>query len=228
MPKPLIFAFALSIQANLVCVAGVPTEVPLWGQAIKKVQASRSLVASKVTTHLDVYDGKDSFQGSLETVHALSGWKQDKPLRKSISEVAKGSPGFTMTLNLGIEDKPGEALDGYDTWVSKGLSRLGAKPVTLFEAAGMSGSAPSKALVYVDPDSALPLRVDYTLPIHSNFGTRIVNATVLFGATKNGAWVPQTAIIDQSGKFMFWSRHLIIKKTYEDWAPRPDAAPKQN
>jgi hypothetical protein len=221
MLKHLLYGTMIGTLIGLQAQATTPV-LPIWEMARQKVQTAKPLAASRVTTHLDVYDGKENFLGSIETVEEISSWNKDgSPIRVTVSNKTLGSPGFTMELNLHFEDQPGEALDGFDTWTSKGDSRVGDTLVQLYDAVDKSQKEQSKALAYIDPKTALPLQVDYLVPIHSNFGTRMINATLIFGPTRDGIWVPKTATINQAGKFMFWRRHLVIKKIYENWIKRP-------
>ncbi|HEX9080679.1 MAG TPA: hypothetical protein VF768_00300 [Holophagaceae bacterium] len=199
------------------------TPVPaLVERAIQRLHQGKPEVASKVVTHVDVYDGKAAYLGSLETVDVLVAWGKDgKPVRKEIASHQQGSPGFTMSLSLHLEDSPAEALDGFDTWGDAGPADLQGQSVRCFRGTSVSGKDTTTALAYLDPQTGAPLRVDYEMPVHSTFGTRQVKATVCFGPGGGGAWVPQSATLDQAGRVMFWSRHLVVVSTYQDWMPRP-------
>jgi hypothetical protein len=175
-----------------------------------------------VVTHVDVYNGKETYLGSLETVDALVAWGKDgKPVRKQVSSRQQGSPGFTMSLSLHLEDQPAQALDGFDTWTDLGAGVLQGHPVARFRGTATSGHETTVALAYLDPQTGTPLEVDYDMPMHSLFGTRQVKASVTFGAGPAGTWVPEKATINQAGSYLFWHRRLVVTSTYQDWAPRP-------
>ncbi len=214
---------AILLLYVVITVAGAAADIsPLLARALEQMRPAKPLVAGKVITRLDVYDGKDTFLGAMDTVDAIDALRKDAPpTRRTISSRTQGSPGFTMDLSLHFEDHPGEVLDGYDTWTPKGNSYYNGAPVELYEGVAESKGENSKVLVFVDLLNALPIKAEFLIPIHSTFGNRSISATVLFGATKDGIWVPRTATIDQAGRVMFWRRHLIIRKTYEDWVKRP-------
>lgn len=192
---------------------------PLWQLAIRQVKKSQNLAASKVVTQITVRDGADIFLGSVESVDVVSAPNSNPPTWVNVSKKSTGSPGITMELNLHLEDDPGSILDGYAMWADQGMTRLDGRPVALWEGVADPAEA-GHALAYIDPDTARPVQVDLVLPIHSNFGTRLVSVTVNFGFGPGDAWVPVSAVIDQAGRFMFWKRHLIITKSFQDWAER--------
>jgi len=129
-----------------------------------------------------------------------------------------------MELNLHLEDSPADILDGYDSWTSKGLARYEGEPVMLWEGVSAAEAA-NRALVYIDPETGRPGQADLFMPIRSSFGTRSVAVTVNFGPGPQRTWVPVTAVIDQSGRFMFWKRHLVITKWFQDWVDRGSTEP---
>ncbi len=194
---------------------------PLWQLAIRQVKKSSNLTASKVVTQITVRDGADVFLGSVESVDVVSVPEKDALTWVNVSKKSIGSPGITMELNLRLRrTSPGN--------IPRWLLRIGwTKAMTLVAAGrpvgavagrrhgGPRGSA-GHALAYLDPDTARPLQVDLVLPIHSNFGTRLVSVTVSFGSGPDDASVPVNAVIDQSGRFMFWKRHLIITKSFQE------------
>jgi hypothetical protein len=192
---------------------------PLWQLAIRQVKKSQNLTASKVVTQITVRDGDDVFLGSVESVDVVSVPEKNPLTWVNVSKKSVGSPGITMELNLHLEDDPGSILDGYATWVEQGMTLLDGRPVALWQGTADPAEA-GHALAYIDPDAGRPLQVDLVMPIHSNLGTRLVSVTVIFGPGPNDAWVPMSAVIDQSGRFMFWKRHLIITKSFQDWAAR--------
>jgi len=192
---------------------------PLWQRAIREVQKSQGLLAAKVVTHITVRDGDDVFLGSIGSVDVLVAPDKIPPTRVNVSKKSVGSPGITMELNLHLEDSPGSILEGYATWNNKGVTELSGGAVVLWEGVA-SPEAAGRALAYLDPDTARPQRVDLALPIHSNLGTRLVSVTIDFGPGPGDTWVPVGAVIDQSGRFMFWKRHLIITKTFQEWTER--------
>jgi hypothetical protein len=211
----------LAALCSLSLSAAAPAPV-LVERAIQLLHQGKPEVASKVVTHVDVYDGKGAFLGSLETVDALASWGKDgKPVRKEVSSHQQGSPGFTMNLSLHLEDSPAEALDGFDTWEDAGPTELQGKAVRRFRGTAISGKDTTVAVAYLDPQTGAPLQVDYEMPMHSTFGTRQVKATVRFSPGGGGAWVPRSATLDQAGRVMFWSRHLVVVTTYQAWVPRP-------
>lgn len=214
-----VWPLAALLSLLLPAATPVPTLVE---RAIQRLHQGQPEVASKVVTHVDVFDGKGAFLGSLETVAALASWTKDgKPVRKEIASHQQGSPGFTMSLSLHLEDSPAEALDGFDTWSEAGPADLQGQSVRCFRGTSVSGKETTVALAYLDPQTGAPLQVDYEMPVHSTFGTRQVKATVRFGPGAGGAWVPRSATLDQAGRVMFWTRHLVVVSTYQDWVPRP-------
>lgn len=222
---PLLFCF------SLLFVVGTPVSVfaaepfrdpiPLWQLAITNVKKTKLFSASRVVTQITALDGKDVFLGSIKSVDIVAPGTE-KPAWVNVSKKTTGSPGFTMELNLHIEDNPGDVLDGYDTWTAKGEAPINGELMALWEGA-KSGKETNTALAYIDSRTAQTRRVDFVLPIHSNFGTRAVKVTVFFDRSPNGVWLPATATIDQAGQFMFWKRHLIITKSFHVWAGRPAA-----
>lgn len=212
-----------SLLLSVVTRAALPVPpTKLLALALQKSAAAKVLMAAKVSTHLEVYDGEDAFLGATDTVEAIEALRKDAPpSRKTISTKTTGSPGFTMDLNFHFEDQPGEALEGYDTWAPKGEAQFNGATLDLFEGVANSKGEISKVLLFVDPATALPIKAEYLLPIHSTFGNRSVAVTVLFGPASYGLWVPSSATIDQKGRMLFWKRHLIIQKTYEDWVRQP-------
>jgi hypothetical protein len=199
------------------------TGEPLWQRAIREVKKSQGLIAAKVVTHIAVRDGDDVFLGSIESVDVLATPDKIPPTWVNVSKKSMGSPGFTMELNLHIEDDPGSILDGYATWTNQGAAEWAGRSVVRWEGVALSADAfgaRASALAYIEPDTARPRQVDLVLPIRSNLGTRLVSVTVIFGAGPRGSWVPVSAVIDQSGRFMFWKRHLIITKSFQEWTER--------
>ena len=213
--------FVFAVLAPLIADATEPLRnaEPLWRLAIANVKKSESLTASRVVTQITALDGKETFLGSIESVDVVN-WSQKSAVWVNVSKKTTGSPGFTMELNLHFEDAPGSILDDYDNWTAKGEAPIDGESTAVWEGA-KAGKETNTALVYIDPRTALPKRVDFNLPIHSNFGTRSVQVTVIFGSDPKGAWVPIKAVIDQAGRFMFWKRHLIITKLFQDWTERP-------
>jgi hypothetical protein len=166
-----------------------------------------------------VRDGDDVFLGSVESVDVVSAPDKTVLTWVNVSKKSVGSPGITMELNLHLEDDSGSILDGYATWTDQGSASVAGRPVALWEGVANPAEA-GHALAYLDPETARPLQVDLVMPIHSSLGTRLVSVTVIFGPAPNDAWVPVSAVIDQSGRFLFWKRHLIITKSFQDWAAR--------
>jgi hypothetical protein len=208
------------ISPSAMAADPLPEPEPLWQQAIREIKRGQTLVASKVVTQITVRDGDDVFLGSIESVDVVSGTKRGRPVWVNVSKKTTGSPGFTMELNLHIEDDPGGVLDGYDIWTPQGLTHFGGEPAILW--AGVSAKdAASRALVTVDPETGRPGQAELHLPIRSNLGTRTISVTVNFGPGPDGTWVPLGAVIDQAGRFMFWKRHVIITKSFQDWVERP-------
>lgn len=218
-----IFFAIAAVRAND-AIAPAPGKVPPgelpWQRAIGWLKKSERLVASKVVTQLTVRDGSDVFLGSIESVDVSTFTGKDSATTwVNVSKKTVGTPGFTMELDLHLEDAPSGILDGYATWTDRGVASFAGRPAGRWE--GVAEPAENgTALAYLDPETAKPSQVDLVFPLHSNLGTRQVSVTVIFGPGPGDAWVPVSAVIDQSGRFMFWRRHLIITKIFQDWAER--------
>lgn len=203
--------------------AVLPAQSPtdeLWRKTVKQVQSTKPLVASMILTKVEVYDGEGAYLGTLERSDRLEAWNgKDKPKRRQTASTTKGSPGFTMEISLGIENKPADALEGLDYFNSLGNAQLNGATVAVFEASGHSGKDLIQAKVFVDPASQRPVKIDYRIPIRSSMGNRTVQASVWYRPDRDGNWLPHRLLIDQTGRYLFWKRRIIVEKSFEDWSP---------
>lgn len=193
---------------------------PLWEQAINGAKSSQGMVAARVRTEIQVYDGAEAFLGSMESLDTVSSWEKTPLVWSNVSKRTVGKPGFTMELNLRIEEDPSNVLDGYAGWTHRGTDTVDGVAVEKWEGK-RAGADDNWVLAYLEPEGGQPRRVEMQLPIRSSFGTRLVKITIGYGAGPDGMWLPQSATIDQAGRFVMWRRHLVVKKTYEGWVRRP-------
>jgi len=195
------------------------TGEPLWQAAMAGIKSSQALTAARVVTVVTVFDGDEALLGTIESVETVS-WTSGHPVWQNVAKKSTGKPGFTMELNLNIEKDPGGLLDGYGEWRPLAAAQLEGASYSVWES-HRPGDETDTARVFVDPQTSRPKRADFTMPIHSNLGTRLVALTVLFGPGPKQTWVPVQATIDQTGRFMFWKRHLVITKTFHGWMEQP-------
>ena len=220
-----IFRNALYVTiANLALVSPCLGESPiaesskdLWNAVLQCIHNGKSMAASKINTHFDVYDGEGKFLGAVDNMKQQTGWNKDEPVRKEVSSRTFGKPGMTMELSFGFENHPEEALDDLPKWSVKGPELLDAKPVIVILAEGKPGKNQVKATVYIDAETKRPQKIDYIIPVNSAFGSGMCNVSLWYVATGAGQWLPARVHIDQSGRYMFWKRRLVINQEYIEW-----------
>lgn len=223
-PSVRLWLGLLGAMSLPLALTGAQPERPgeqLWPAVMAGIKSAQALTAARVVTQITVFDGDEELLGTIESVEALS-WSQGRPVWQNISKKSTGRPGFTMELALNIEKDPAGLLDGYSGWQPKTETRMEGKLFSVWEA-HRPGDETDSARVFVDPRTTRPSRAEFTMPIHSNLGTRQVKLTVIFGPGPKDTWVPIQATIDQAGRLMFWKRHLVITKTFHEWVEHPDS-----
>lgn len=222
IPFPPLF-FALTLSVLSLHAASAPTIDPLWQKARQALAASKTLVADEVGTDMEMMDGHGKSMGVMHIVEKISDWKDAEPVRTIVSNDNPQHAAVARTrFKIAVPDHPEEALrDG------AGPRRIGSalcddKPCAIFLVDGNSGAKIFSSEVWIDEASGLPVRV-----VHDFSGipmTKSLRESITFGRSGNGAWLPQSTVVDVTVHMLFQELRIVSKYTFRSWIPRPAPA----
>jgi hypothetical protein len=217
--------FALTLSALSLHAASAPTIDPLWQQARQALDAAKTLVADEVATEMEMLDGDGKSMGVMHIIERISDWKNAEPVR---TIVRNDNPEYAAVararFKISVPNHPEDALrDG------AGPRRIGSelcdgKPCAVFRVDGSNGGKIFSSKVWIDEASGLPVRV-----VHDFSGmpmTASLRESIAFGRSRDGAWVPESTVVDATVHMVFQRLRVVSKYQFRTWIPRP--APAQS
>ncbi len=198
--------------------------VPLWRQAAEKIARDSKFWATGVNSVQTVYDETGRLLGSVETQDELE-LAEGRPVWKQKSRVKHGSPGVEITMDLGIQKRPGLILKEYDAWTLLRKEVFAGVPVEVWK--GVETAEPGNtATAYLNVATARPLQIVFTVPFSNLLlGKQTFSLTVEYKETAAGACLPARTVIDQTARLFLQKRRIHIESEYHDWRPVSAAAP---
>lgn len=219
----------MSVQRRVVlglsCVAfvwGLRAQDPLWTRARERVLHIPPMVASEVTSHIDIVDGDGHPLETVDVVRRLSGWKDGDPVRTVVSQRSTRQTGLSeLAFEVGIADHPDRTL--FDSTMVQRLETVQqeGRRVGVFSLKGKRGKLAFTGKAWIDEASGFPLRVDYTLDTTSIPFTKTLSYSVLFGAPVESLCLPRQVSLDTSMWVLFQHIRISVQQRFEQWAPRP-------
>lgn len=207
--------WGLSLHAS-----STPVADPLWQRARFALDASKTMVADEVATQMEMIDGDGKSLGVMNIVERISGWKDSEPVRTIVSN---DNPQYASVagsrFRVSLPDHPENALrDG------AGPQRIGSeifqgKSCVVFRVDGNTRERTFSSKVWIDEASGLPLKV-----VHDFAGipmTKSLSESIIFGRSREGAWVPEASIVDATVQMLFQRLRVISKYKAQSWASRP-------
>lgn len=222
-PFPPLF-FALSLSLLSLHAASAPTIDPLWQKARQALDASKTLVADEVGTEMEMIDGDGKSMGVMHIVERISDWKNAEPVRTIVSNDNPQYAAVARTrFKMAVPDHPEEALRDGDGPQRIGSELCDGKPCAIFRVDGKRGEKTFSSKVWIDEASGLPVRV-----LHDFAGmpmTTSLRASITFGGSRGGAWLPASAVVDATVHMLFQELRVVSKYTFRSWIPRPGCRP---
>lgn len=218
--KQAIFLLCISLGTG----SHAETSDPLWLQVGKVLAKSKNLVATNVTTDMEMMEGNGKSLGTLHLEEVVSQWKGGEPVRTitAISD-AKHLNVAKSRFKVKVDDHPDQAIRAGSSVERLESAKLDGKPCAIFAVAGKTGKRGNidfKSKVWVEEASGLPLKI-----IHDFFGIPMVESmkhTIIFGKSTDGNWVPVEATVDGTGSLLFTKTRTISKYKFQKWEIRPE------
>lgn len=193
---------------------------PVLAKAKEALNQARNLVADTVNTEMELIDGDGRSMGTMHIQEKISGWVQGEPVRTIIansnpehSAVARSR--FKVVVDnhpeKGLRD--GSMVQRIDSGVYDG------KPCGIFLATGANGKVSFKSKIWIEEATGLPLKVVHVfdgIPM-----TKAMEHTITYGPSKEGAWVPVTAVVDATVGILFQKMRIISTYHFLTWVKRP-------
>jgi hypothetical protein len=214
----------------LCCLPASPlhaqTTDPLWQKALAHMDAIKSLVASQLQFRLEATDGDGKVQERVETTSQRSSWKAGEPVRVvSASSESKLNKGADSKADLSLANHPDEALKWIQTVQRKDEVMLGAQPSVVFEVVGEKLKADKKlpftGKVWLDKATGSVLKTDYSFDTAGIPMTKKMNQSVVFGANKDGLWLPKASTAEVLASAFFTQIKISMQYSFDSWVVRP-------
>jgi hypothetical protein len=202
------------------------TTDPLWQKALAHMEAIKSLVASQLQFRLEATDGDGKVQERVDTTSQLSGWKAGEPVRVvSTSSDPKQNKAADSKSDLTLANHPNEALKWIASVQRKDEVMLGAQPSVVFEVSGEKlkndKKLPFTGKVWLDKTTGSVLKTDYSFDPANVPMTKKMSQLVVFGANKDGVWLPKTSTADATVSAFFMLIKINMQYSFESWVARP-------
>jgi hypothetical protein len=217
--------------ATALLVAAAPlqaqTKDPLWTKALAQVETTKSLVASEVQMQMEVTDSDGKVQDRVDKKSRLTGWKDGEPVRvQTSSEASKKSEANDSNFDLALANRPDQVLSGITSAQRQAAeTTLDGRPSVIFQVIGevlkKDKKLPFTGKVWVDKDTASVLKLDYVFDPSQVPMTKKMSQSIVFGAGKDGAWLPKTSVIDATISAVFVKANVAMRFAFESWVTRP-------
>lgn len=193
---------------------------PVWQRAQSALDASKALVADEVGTGMEMIDGEGKSLGTMNIVEKISEWKDGEPVRTIVSN---DNPQYTdvarTRFKISVPNHPEEALRNGTGPQRIGTEIVDGKSCVVFRVDGNSGKKTFRSKIWVDEASGLPLKA-----VHDFSGipmTKSLSESITFGRGRDGAWVPESLVVDATVHMLFQSLRVVSKYQFRTWVLRP-------
>lgn len=210
----------LALSSLPLNASSTPVADPLWQRARLALVASKTLVADEVGTEMEMIDGDGKSLGVMNITERISGWKESEPVRTIVSNDNPQYASVARTrFNISLPNRPEEALRDGGRPQRVGTERFDGKLCVIFRVEGNVKERSFSSKVWIDEASGLPLKA-----VHQFDGipmTKSLSESIIFGRSRDGAWVPASTIVDATVHMVFQELRVINKYKFHSWVPRP-------
>ncbi len=204
-------------------VTGATKDEVLWSEITKVMEKSKGLVATAMSTDMEMFEGDGKSLGKLHLEEVVSGWKGGEPIRTitAISD-AKHTDVAKSRFKVGVDDHPEQAIRAGTSVTRLENENLDGKPCIVFAVSGKTGKRGNinfSSKVWATEATNQPLKV-----VHQFHGIALIQSmthTITFGKNQDGHWLPSEAVVDGIGSLLFTKIRTISKYTFQKWAVRP-------
>jgi len=208
----------------LVAATALAADQP-WEAAVEKAWNARDLVAAKVETRTEIFDGDGRKLEVVEEVAHLDGWSGDEPLiGKERKRTVFRKSGMRFEMSLSANANP--LVAAHDGRVSISRRReensAGCRCVIYSFEERPADSKGQVAVGEVWIDSALGAAVKVVYRFREMPANVSSYVMTLGYTTSAGQWAPATVHMEAAGGFLFFHRMLKVDKTFSGWTRKAD------
>jgi hypothetical protein len=191
-----------------------------WAKAKEALLAAQNLVADTVNTDIEMFDGGGNSMGTMSIREKISGWADGEPVRAII---ASSNPEHTAVAKSRfkaiVDNHPEKSLRDGATLERVESAVYEGKPCGLYLATGTNGKVSFRSKIWIEESTGLPLKV-----VHDFEGfpmTKAMEHSITYGRSKEGAWVPESAVVDATVSLLLQKVRIISKYRFLSWVKRP-------
>lgn len=181
---------------------------------------AKNLVADTVVTDMEMIDGDGKSMGTMNIEEKISGWANGEPVRTIVANSNPENASVAKArFKVTVDNHPEQGLRDGTTFERIDSVLCDGKPCGVFAMTGTSGKASFKSTIWIDESTGRPLKV-----VHDIEGipmTKSLQQTITYGISKDGDWVPASAVVDSTVGILFQKMRVISKYRFLSWVKRP-------